>query len=100
MSDHECTIGIMWDYEDSELVSAESFIEWWKGQKDFLRRCPEFEDDWNRPAHLREYADRRRSTRIEQFDYCPVCGKKIDWKELRKRFAEEEAKYEANRPNP
>ena len=33
---------------------------------------------------LSDYTDRRKSTNITQFDFCPFCGEKIDWKQLRK----------------
>lgn len=30
-----------------------------------------------------DYLDRRKSTNLSRFDYCPVCGNKIDWKKMR-----------------
>lgn len=34
---------------------------------------------------LSDYADRRKSTNLTQFEYCPYCGKKIDWKIIKNR---------------
>lgn len=33
---------------------------------------------------IADYADKRRSTDLHRFDFCPKCGKKIGWKELKK----------------
>lgn len=29
------------------------------------------------------YCDKRTSTNLTQFNYCPLCGKKIDWKAIK-----------------
>ena len=31
---------------------------------------------------LKQYADRRHSTDLTRFSFCPDCGKKIDWKSI------------------
>ena len=31
---------------------------------------------------LKQYADRRRSTDLTRFSFCPDCGKRIDWKSI------------------
>ena len=33
---------------------------------------------------LKQYADRRRSTDLTRFSFCPDCGKRIDWKSIAK----------------
>lgn len=33
---------------------------------------------------LADYADRRKSTDLHRFKYCPYCGKKIDWAGIRR----------------
>ena len=32
---------------------------------------------------LEDYADRRKSTNITRFEYCPCCGEKINWKSIK-----------------
>ena len=34
---------------------------------------------WN----LSDYCDKRKSTDLTRFNFCPLCGKKIDWKEIK-----------------
>ena len=32
---------------------------------------------------LADYCDKRKSTNLTRFNYCPLCGKKIDWKAIK-----------------
>ena len=32
---------------------------------------------------LADYCDKRKSTDLTRFNYCPLCGKKIDWKAIK-----------------
>ena len=34
---------------------------------------------WN----LSDYCDKRKSTDLTRFNFCPICGKKIDWKAIK-----------------
>lgn len=55
-------------------------------QKEFnrsLRADPAFRnclDLYVKVFTLKQYADRRRSTDLTRFSFCPDCGKRIDWK--------------------
>ena len=77
---HECVIGVLGDFDDTKTVT-------------FTQLKKEIEDDielyayagQRSPFCLSDYLDRRKSTALEHFDYCPKCGKKIDWKGLRKK---------------
>ena len=41
-------------------------------------------DKWYRKFYTRnDYCDKRISTNLTQFNYCPLCGKKIDWKAIK-----------------
>lgn len=31
---------------------------------------------------MKDYIDRRKSTNITRFNYCPFCGEKINWKTI------------------
>lgn len=81
---HECVIGLLGGYEDMGLVTVSDLkehIERQVGISKFYRKVGLKEPKvWT----LRDYADKRKSTNLTRFDYCPECGKKIDWKEIRK----------------
>ena len=67
--DHECDIAIWHDYHYSRLVTFEE-----------LKECNKtFKCVYSMEQHL----DWRYNTNITRFVYCPHCGKKIDWKELK-----------------
>lgn len=82
--EHECCIGLYNNYELSSLISLEA-----------LKDRAEF--DWqiyqygivmgvtgkSPPYRLSDYLDKRKSTSLYRFNYCPICGKEIDWKQLR-----------------
>lgn len=64
----ECYIGVYWDYTDSELITRDDLEE--------IIGC--------RYAYTREqYCDKNFTTNFEKFDFCPKCGKKIDWDVIR-----------------
>lgn len=63
----KCYIGVYWDYDFSELMTRK-----------------DFEDLLSREFYTREqYCDKEFSTNLEKFDFCPKCGKKIDWDAIR-----------------
>lgn len=64
--EHNCIIGVFNDYEDSELVSVNELKE--------KRSC----------YSMKEYTDWRYSTNLTRFVYCPFCGEKIIWKDIKK----------------
>lgn len=67
--DHECTIGIWYDYHYSNTITFNDL------KKECLTPPIMFS--------LKDYLDWRRSTNITRFVYCPYCGKKIDWKGMK-----------------
>ena len=81
---HECVIGLWLGYDDTETVtfrqlkyeveSNSAFLEW--QNKNLSGTKVEVKT-------LNDYLDKRESTNLQRFDYCPYCGKKIDWKGLR-----------------
>ena len=64
---HECIIGLFNDYDRTALVT---FNE--------LKSLEEYSS-----FNMKQYCDWRYSTNITRFVYCPFCGKKIDWKNLK-----------------
>jgi hypothetical protein len=65
-------IGYMFDYDDSQLIDFE-FL------KEYCNRTS-FRPYWT----IEQYLDKRYNTNLNHFNYCPNCGMKIDWKELKK----------------
>ena len=75
----ECYIGIKYDYEDTRLVTLKQLkdeIEWLQSRKESFA---EYGIN-NKIYTLADYCDKRKSTDLTRFNYCPLCGKKIDWK--------------------
>ena len=35
---------------------------------------------------LADFCDKRKRTPLHHFNYCPMCGKEIDWKALREEY--------------
>ena len=67
----ECYVGMMFDYENTDLITREELeeiIEKHEDVKIFTRK---------------DYCDKRITTNVTQFNYCPKCGKKIDWKAIK-----------------
>ena len=73
----ECVIGIVYDYEDTRLVTLNQL----KARINFYREN-------GVGFTLSDYCDKRKSTDMTQFNYCPFCGKEIDWKAIKKEGAE------------
>ena len=67
---HECAIGIMYySFTNAELVTLNE-----------LKQGITNEDT---KYTLLDYTDKRKSTNLVRFDYCPYCGHRINWKEIR-----------------
>lgn len=86
---HECVICVWWDYDNIELLTYEELKSKVKQRSTYAKWLEDkglsFSDTADKyGAKLRDYLDRRKSTNLQHFDYCPYCGKKIDWKGLRK----------------
>lgn len=73
----------MHDYEDTRMVTLEELKENIKSRMEYA--------DWTLRQYgvdekvytLYDYCDRRKSTDLTRFNYCPLCGKKIDWKAIK-----------------
>ena len=86
---HECFIGILNDYDNTEMVTL-------TGLRRHIRDTSELIESLKKDALFKEhmfgvrawslgdYADKRKSTDLTRFEYCPACGKKIDWKTIRR----------------
>ena len=92
MDDHECIIGLLHYIDYSDLVTMyelEQHIQDNIEQNEqldripFLRNYPYLYNKW---WSMRDYADKRIKTNLKRFDYCPVCGKKINWADIRRTY--------------
>lgn len=73
---NECIIGIWFDYDDADLVTLSDIKEKLKWTSNVYR--------------LADYLDKRKSTNLLHFNFCPVCGKEIDYKLLRLSITSED----------
>lgn len=88
MKEHECSIGLLDRCGIPDLVTLAELEEHIKSRintnNELKKNFPNIArkllyEEW----HLKDYADRRKSTNLERFDFCPRCGKKIDWNKMR-----------------
>lgn len=71
---HKCVIGMLHSYENTELITLEELKE------HIERETAASIKHYN----LFDYCDKRKNTDVTRFEYCPFCGKKIDWEEIKK----------------
>lgn len=83
----ECFIGLWHNYEGSELVSYDDIVRRLADEQEmyeFAQTDPLYKQihkPW--PYSLNDYLDKRKSVNMTRFNFCPVCGNKIDWKAMR-----------------
>ena len=93
MTNHDCVIGICYDYDNTDLTTLDGLkkhiekkrefnayidsIEW--VERYYPHNYPFREKVWE----LKDYCDKRKATDLTRFDYCPYCGKKIEWKKIK-----------------
>lgn len=81
----ECVIGMRNDYENTDLVTLAELKEYIE-RENRLAESHKDSEWWRSICNkytLDDYCDRRKSTDLTRFNYCPLCGKKIDWKEIK-----------------
>lgn len=88
MSEHECIIGMYYDYENTELVTVNELLEKIESEHRLYDYVRSLGIKRKPPYTLEDYCDRRKSTNLTRFEFCPYCGKKIGWKEIKKEGAE------------
>jgi hypothetical protein len=59
----ECEIGIWYDFNEDRLITFKELNELYE-QTVYTRQ---------------DYYDRRKSTNLLRFNFCPICGEKIIW---------------------
>lgn len=85
MEIHKCVIGMRNDYENTELITLEELKEHIERERETAAYCNDKNLSFSlRHYELSDYCDKRKNTDVTRFEYCPFCGKKIDWKEIKK----------------
>lgn len=79
MKDCEHVIGMVYDYDDTRLVTL---CELEKHIAHNNRIYTSFLSS-RIPYKLSDYTDKRKTTDLSRFEYCPICGEKIDWKAMK-----------------
>ena len=84
----EHVIGIIYDYDNTDMTTLDGLkyhIKYLFELKQAFEKDALFKDynhgikGWS----LADYCDKRKSTDLTRFNYCPLCGKKIDWKAIK-----------------
>lgn len=79
MRDCEHIIGMVYDYDDTRLVTLCEL------EKHIAHGKPLYNSFWlsGKPYELSDYADKRKTTDLSRFNFCPKCGEPIDWKAIK-----------------
>ena len=83
--EHECIIGQLHGYEYSPLITIRGLTNHINDNiefNDLLKNYPSYDTGKLRRKiyTFADYGDKRKSTDISRFNYCPECGRAIDWK--------------------
>ena len=78
-------IGLLHYYEGSKLCTLADLKEHIKDTEEY-KKFLDSDPDWGKlqvkTFTLKDYCDRRKHTDLTRFNYCPVCGKEINWKQM------------------
>ena len=78
------TIGLLYDYEDTRLVTLQDLISHIEERKELNRCFAQCGGKHNAKVYdLSEYGDRRKLTDLKRFACCPECGARINWMEIK-----------------
>lgn len=81
MADHDCTIGLLCYRSNDNLVTLAELKEHIEAEMEYSK-TPGL---WQRKVFsLADYGDKRKSTDLTRFEFCPYCGKPIDWKAIKR----------------
>ncbi len=83
-----CYIGIINDYDDAGMTTLDGLKSHIK-ESLYLKQVFETDPLYVGYEHgikgwtLADYCDKRKNTDLTRFEYCPMCGRKIDWKAIK-----------------
>lgn len=85
-NESQCVIGLYYRHDGCELVTLQDLKRHIGVVKEFNKTCRQCGMDFisKKEYTLRDYTDKRKYTNLTRFDFCPLCGKKIDWKAIRR----------------
>lgn len=87
--EHDCVIGLLAKHDERYLVTIEELEKHIADSIDFFDWIKEngyslFPGNRTSAYTLSDYTDFRKNTDLHRFMYCPYCGQKIDWKQIRR----------------
>ena len=84
MNNHNCIIGLIYDLDYCHLITKNQLVEYVDEKKELNKIAETFNYPLKQKIwELSDYADKRKSTDLTRFDFCPFCGNKIDWKKIK-----------------
>lgn len=89
MANHECSIGLYHHLDSVEMISLNGLkkriVETREHNEAVLKgRWIDAAFLQRKEYTLRDYGDKRKSANLHRFNYCPECGKKVDWAKIRR----------------
>ena len=84
----KCYIGIINDYDNTRMTTLYGLKLHIK-ESLYLKQAFETDPLYVGYNHgikgwtLADYCDKRKNTDLTRFEYCPMCGRKIDWKAIK-----------------
>lgn len=83
----ECIIGVLNYWESYDFATVEEVKQLVKNRTEYNSRIRseygEVDALLYKEWRLEDYFDKRKNTDLARFDYCPYCGKKIDWRKMK-----------------
>ena len=84
---HECVIGMLHNYDNSRLITVSELKDYIRHDIiEFNAECRKhgLHEILHKEWSLKDYADKRKGTNLSRFNFCPMCGNRIDWNAIRK----------------
>lgn len=88
MNQHECLLGLYFDYEDRSDITESNIVKYALFRYDL---CIQWCQKGTGAASIIESTLKATPTKLleeqaDLFDYCPKCGVKIDWERISKHI--------------
>lgn len=88
LNPHECVIGLWYEYDNTDIVTERELFNEIRSENNYR------EIYGGTPLDATDYCDFRKSVNLARFRHCPMCGKKIDWKTIKRRADNEQREAE------
>ena len=79
----DCWIGWFEEIDHSEWFTVKDLFQHIQKEKEYAEHLKTKYGEDRKVFSLSDYCDKRKSTDLTRFNYCPLCGKKIDWKAIK-----------------